>query len=108
MWLLLSIVLVAWELPKDSQFPLVAPDLPEAAKYTSLWATKDAKRIKDSKIFWILMEMNICMTINHKPRLLPIMFSKFQEYVEFKREFQRVLTRHGRTLSRSGMNCLGN
>ena len=66
-WLLLLIVLVAWELPEDSQFPLVAPDLPEAAKYASLWETKDAQRIKDSKIFWILMEMNIHMAINCKP-----------------------------------------
>lgn len=66
-WLFLSIVLVAWELPEDSQFPLVAPNLLEAAKYNLLWATKEAQCIKDSKIFWILMDMNICMAINHKP-----------------------------------------
>lgn len=42
-WLLLSIVLVAWELPEDSQFPSVMPDLPEATKYALLWATKDAQ-----------------------------------------------------------------
>jgi len=30
-WLLMSIVMVAWELPKDSQLPSVAPNLPEAA-----------------------------------------------------------------------------
>jgi len=41
-WLLLSIVLVAWELLEDSQFPSIALDLPEAAKYASLWVTKDA------------------------------------------------------------------
>jgi len=50
-WLLLSIVLVAWELLEDSQFPSVTSDLPEAVKYASLWATKDAQHIKDSKIF---------------------------------------------------------
>jgi len=50
-WLLLSIVLVAWELPKDSQFTSVVPELPEALKYASLWVTKDAHHIKDSKIF---------------------------------------------------------
>lgn len=66
MWLLLSIVLVAWELLEDSQFPSVAPDLPNGVKYASLWATKDAHRVKDSRIFWILMEMNNCMAINHK------------------------------------------
>ncbi len=41
-WLLLLIVLVAWELQEDNRFPLVAPKLPEAVKHTSLWATKDA------------------------------------------------------------------
>lgn len=40
-WLLFSIVLVAWKLPKDNQFPSVTTDLPEAEKYASLWATKD-------------------------------------------------------------------
>ena len=44
-WLLLSIVLIAWEFPKDIQFPSIT------AMYTSLWATKDAQRIKDNKIF---------------------------------------------------------
>jgi len=41
-WLLLSIVMIAWELPEDNQFPSVAPDLLEVAKYASLWVTKDA------------------------------------------------------------------
>lgn len=50
-WLLLSIVVVAWELPEDSQFPLIASDLPGAAKFASLWATKDPERVKNSKIF---------------------------------------------------------
>jgi len=72
----MSIVLVAWELPEDSQFPSVTLDLPEVAKYALLQATKDAQHIKDSDIFWILMEMNICMAINHKLRLLPTVFAK--------------------------------
>lgn len=49
-WLVLSIVLVACALPEDSQFPLVVQDLLEATKFTSLWATKDAQRVKDSKV----------------------------------------------------------
>jgi len=57
--LFLSIVLVVGELPKDSQFPIIDRDLPEAAKYTSLWAMKDTNRICDIRIFWVLMEMNI-------------------------------------------------
>ena len=55
----MSIILVAWELPENSYFPSVVLNLLEAAKYALLWATKDVERIKESKIFWILMEMNI-------------------------------------------------
>jgi len=40
-WLLLSIGLVAWELPEDSQFPPVAPNLQEELKFALLWVTKD-------------------------------------------------------------------
>lgn len=77
-------MLVAWELPEDSQFPSVTPDLLEVLKYTSLWVTKDVQHIKDSKIFWILMETNICMDINHKPPLSPTIFSNLQGYAKFK------------------------
>jgi len=42
-WILLWIVLVAWELPEESQLPSVMQDLSEAMKYASLWVTKDAQ-----------------------------------------------------------------
>lgn len=72
---MLSIVLIAGEFPKDSQFPIIDRDLLKAAKYASLWAMKDAKRIHDNKIFWVLMEMNIRMWINRKPRLSPMVYN---------------------------------
>jgi len=75
-WLLLSIVLVAWELPEDSQFRPVAPDLLDAAMFASLWVTKDPQWIKDSKIFWILMKMSIHMAINRKTWMTPKNFEK--------------------------------
>ena len=68
-------------------------DLPEVAKYASLWGTKDAQRIKDNKIFLILLEMNICMAINRKLRLSPMVFYNLQGYVEFKADFQHVAIR---------------
>ena len=71
-------------MPEDSQFPSVTPDLLEVAKYASLWVTKDAWHIKDGKI---LMEMNICMAIIRKLRLLPTVFDKLQGYAEFKADF---------------------
>jgi len=50
-WLLLSIVLVTTELPKDSQFPSLDQDWPEATKYASLWVTRDTTRIQGINIF---------------------------------------------------------
>ena len=44
-WFLLSILLVARELPEDNQFPNIEHDFPEAMRYSSLWDTKDVKRI---------------------------------------------------------------
>ena len=83
-------MLVEWELPEDSQFPSVAPNQPEAVKYTSLWVTKDPQWVNDRKIFWTLMEMNVHMAINHKPRLSLTNFEKFQEYTEFKVDLHHV------------------
>ena len=71
---MLSIVLVAGELPKDSQFPIIDRDPVEVTKYASLWAMKDAKRIRDNKIFLVFVEMNLRMWINHKPRFSPTIY----------------------------------
>lgn len=86
----MSIMLVVWELPEDSQFPPVAQDLPKVANFSSLWATKDPQRVKHNKVFWILMEMNIHMAINRKSRLLPTVFDQLTEYVEFNVDFHHV------------------
>lgn len=65
----------------------------EVVKYALLWVTKDAQHIKHKKIFWILMEMSICMAINRKPWLSPTVFSNLQGYIEFKVDFHHVLIR---------------
>ena len=74
-WLLLSIVLLAGEMLEDSQFPIIDRDLLEAVKYSSLWATKDVTRIRDIKIFWVFMEMNLRMGINRKSWLSPTIYN---------------------------------
>lgn len=74
-------MLVAGELPKDSPFPIIKRELPEATKSTSLWAMKDATRIRDKKNFWVLMEMNIRMWINRNPRLSPTVYNGLQSFV---------------------------
>lgn len=70
-WILLSIVLVAWKLLEHSPFLSVTLDLPKGVKYAFLWATKDAQMLKESNIFWVLMEMSIRMGINRKSGLSP-------------------------------------
>jgi len=50
---------VARELPEDSQFPTTEDDFPKAARYTSLWATKDVKRIHKINVFWVFVEVSI-------------------------------------------------
>ena len=54
-WFLLSIMLVAWELPEDIQFLRIAQEFLEATKYASLWETRDAQRIRDNRIFWVVI-----------------------------------------------------
>jgi len=58
-WFLLSILLIVRELLEDNQFANLDGELPEAVKYASLWPTKDSKCICDTKIFQLLMDMNI-------------------------------------------------
>ena len=72
---------------------MIAQDLLEAVKYTSLWETKDAQRIRDNKIFWVFMEMNIGMGINRKLRLSPTDYNSLQSFVEFKVDFHHVYIR---------------
>jgi len=55
----LSILLVAGELLADNQFPTTKGDLPESARYTSLWATKDVNMIHEIKVFWVFVEVTI-------------------------------------------------
>ncbi len=92
-WLFLLIVLVAWELAQYSQFPSVTTNLPKAAKYASLWAMKDVQRIKERKIFWVLIEMSIWMGINSKLWLSPIVYASLQSFPEFKENFHHVFIR---------------
>jgi len=63
------------------------------AKIASLWPTKHQQRVKESKVFWIMMEMNIHMTINHKLQLSPTIYDQLVEYVEFKADLHQVSVR---------------
>lgn len=50
-WLLLSIVLVAWELSRESQFRPLEKGLLKVAQFASLWDTKDVVRVMETKVF---------------------------------------------------------
>ena len=80
-------------MPEDSQFPPIERDLPETTKYASLWATKDVHRTRDSKIFWVFMELKIKMGINCKPWLSSTVYNNLQSFTEFKVDFHHVYIR---------------
>ena len=62
----------------------------EVVKYASLWATRDANRIHDSKMLLVFMEMNIRMGINCKPQLSPTVYNSLQGFAEFKADFHNI------------------
>ena len=51
---------------------------------------KGPERVKDNKIFWVLMEESIRAAINCKPWLSPTVFEQLSGYVEFKADFHYV------------------
>lgn len=79
-----------WELLEENQFPLGKTDLPEVAKFASLWTKKDAAHVHERKIFWVLMEASIHAASNRNPPLSPTIFKKLARYTEFKTDFHRV------------------
>lgn len=89
-WLLVSILLITRELPKDSQFPNIDRDLLEVAKYASLWATKDTKWIRDIKNVWVLMKVSIRMWINRRPHLSPTVHNSLQSFADFKADMHNI------------------
>lgn len=91
--LLLLILLIAWHLPEGSQFPPQEENLPKATKFTSLWSTKDLERIKESKIFWILVEMDLRTIISQRPRLSPTLFEQLRAFTESKSDLHNVSIR---------------
>lgn len=62
----------------------------EAAQFASLCETKDVMRVTKTKVFYMLMEASIRMTINQKPHLSPTLFDQLAEYVEFKVDFHHI------------------
>jgi len=51
------------------------------------------KPIRDNKIFWVFMEMNLRMGINYKPRLSPTVYNSLQSFVEFKADLHSIYIR---------------
>lgn len=92
---------MAWDLLEDSVFPSVMLEIPEAVKYGSLWVTKDAQWIKERKIFWIFVYMNIQMGINRKPWLSPTIYNSLQSFADFKVDFHHVFIRAWKDLMKT-------
>jgi len=101
--------LVAGDLPKDNQFPNIEQDLPDAAKYASLWATNDVKQIHDIKFFWVLMEASIQMWINRRSCLSPTVHNTLQSFADFKADMHNIYIRVRKDLAKqwSARVCWG-
>lgn len=93
MWLLLSILLVAGELPTASQFPAIERNLPKAVRYTSLWETKDATRIREIKVFWAFIEENLRTWINRRLHFSSTIYNSLQSAAEFKADMHNMYIR---------------
>jgi len=99
---MLLISLVAWRLPKDSQFPPQDVDLPEAVKFALLWVKTDLVRAMEMKMFWVLVEMDLHMVINQRLRLSSTLFEQLEAYAEFKAIFTMCISVQGRIRRRRG------
>lgn len=77
-------------MPKDSQFTPQDLDLPEVGKFALLWATKDAAWVNETKMFWVLVEMDLCMVISQRLRFSPTLYNKLEPYTEFKVDFHNI------------------
>ena len=110
LYLLLLITLIAWRTLDDAQFCTANPDLGEAIKFSSLWASKDPNRAIESNMLWALFEMDLWMVINHKPMLSPSLFKEYQCIFEFKVVFHHVYihVRHDLTKTWTTLSFLVN
>ena len=82
-WLILLIVLVSWELPKDAVFPPLENDMCEGAWFSNLWDSKEPKHIEENKTFWLLYEGSISTTINSQSCLSLIVYDKYMHIAAF-------------------------
>jgi len=104
--LLLTILLVAGDLLKGSQFPDIEKNLPEAVQYNTLRATKDATRIREIKVFWIFMEASIRTWITRRPRLSPTVYNSLQSAAEFKADMHNLYIRAQKDPNRTWVKLL--
>jgi len=62
-----------WPL-EDSLFPSIDMDVYEAARYASLWFTKESTHATKYRIFFVVMEMYLHMVVNQYARLSPSLY----------------------------------
>jgi len=81
------------EQPKGNQFPNIEKNLPKSVRYNSLWATKDATRVCEIKVFWIFIEVKIQTWIDHRPWLSLTVYNILQSTAEFKVDMHNLYIR---------------
>ena len=80
----LLIALVVWEAPEESVLPKLTPEMCEGARFAHLWDCKDAQRVEDNQVFWVLFQSSLAAAINSRPQLSPIVYNKYKSIAAFQ------------------------
>jgi len=66
------------------------PDVCEAAKYASLWESKELTQVTKKKLFWVILKMDLRTTMSQKPQLSPVLFQEYHSITDFKAYFHHA------------------
>ena len=88
--LIVLIALVGWKEPTEVHFVAVPPNMPSAARYASLWVSKDkASRQMTNYVFSFYM-MSISYETVKTPRLSNELFSQYDGVANFRADMHNV------------------
>lgn len=89
-WLIFIIAMLSWRELEDSQFPLVASNVCEAAQYVTLWFTTQPSGGMENTMLFVLYLMDFHMLVNHHPHLSSGLYEQYNIDAIFKVDFHKV------------------
>ena len=55
----------------------------EGVRYKNLWDSKDAQRLENNQVFWVLFQSSLAATINFRPWLYPAVYDRYKGIASF-------------------------